>query len=167
MEFPQTGGPFLRHFEGSPNSPMHLYPSSIRQVLPQPSPGTVLPSSQDSPTSPMLFPQTGFDLKQTELVPRHWKPGLTLQFLEQPTPFLLSHSSVPSTIPLPHKEHRSSAHNCTAIGASLDQTTGTTTQSSSVVALFSWVDDAIGTNRLFGTKGGAANVSDAVVAWDD
>ena len=105
MEFPQTGGPFLRHFEGSPNSPMHLYPSSIRQVLPQPSPGTVLPSSQDSPTSPMLLPQTGWDLKQTELVPRHWKPGVTLQSLEQPTPFLLSHSSVPSTIPLPHKEH--------------------------------------------------------------
>jgi hypothetical protein len=44
-----------------------------------------LPSSQPSPISIILFPQTGLFLKQTDGEKAvQEKPGSTLQFLEQP-----------------------------------------------------------------------------------
>ena len=101
--FPQTGVAtgFLEHLEGSPEQ---VKPFSTRQVEPQPSPATLLPSSQGSATSITPFPQIGLARKQTEgESPLQMKPVSTLQLAEHPRPFLLSHSSLASTMPLPQK----------------------------------------------------------------
>ena len=78
-------------------------PGSIWQVLEQPSPLALLPSSHCSPLRILPSPHLAMQALPTT---RHWYPVSTvLQSAEQPSPLAVlpsSHCSLPSRTPLPH-----------------------------------------------------------------
>ena len=62
---------------------MHVNPDSTAQLVLQPSPPTVFPSSQASPAATRPSPQIVW---QTEGVPMHVNPDSTAQLALQPSP---------------------------------------------------------------------------------
>ena len=81
--------------------PVQSQPLSIVQVLLQPSPPIVFPSSQFVPVFLTIIPSPHISCQMSGVVgvpPLHWKPVSTVQDEFHPSPLLMfqsSHSSVP------------------------------------------------------------------------
>ena len=95
--------------------PLQRKPASTAQLMPQPSPATVLPSSQPSPPHEISLPSPHTaahvsspptpELSALCVVLRHAKPDSTWQSESQPSPptvLLSSQASAVERTPLPH-----------------------------------------------------------------